>query len=59
MFIFERERESTNGGEADRERSTEFKAGSRLRAVSTKPKEGTTNPIKMSVTLRCLGGSVG
>ena len=42
MFIFERarERQSTSGGEAEREGDTESEAGSRLRAVSTEPDVG-------------------
>ena len=40
MFIFERERDSMNGGGEDRERDTESEAGSRLWAVSTEPNAG-------------------
>ena len=36
-FIFERERQSVSGGEAEREGDAESEAGSRLRAVSTEP----------------------
>ena len=39
MFIYF-ERESTHGGGAERARDTEFKAGSRLWAVSTEPDAG-------------------
>ena len=34
------ERQSTSGGEAEREGDTESEAGSRLRAVSTEPDVG-------------------
>ena len=37
MFTFERERQSTSGGGAEREGDTESEAGSRLRAVSAEP----------------------
>ena len=36
LFIFERESQSTSGGEVEREGDTESEAGSRLWAVSTK-----------------------
>ena len=39
LFIFE-QRESMNGGGAEREGDTESKAGSGLRAVSTEPNAG-------------------
>ena len=39
LFIFERQ--STNGGGAEREGDTESEAGSRPRAVSTEPDVGT------------------
>ena len=42
MFIYfgDRERQSMNGGGAEREGDTESEAGSRLRAVSTEPDAG-------------------
>ena len=40
LFIFDRERQSTSGGGAEREGDRESKAGSRLRAVSTEPDAG-------------------
>ena len=42
MFIYfwDRERQSTSGGGAEREGDTESKAGSRLRAASTEPNGG-------------------
>ena len=40
MFIFERERQSVNGGGAESEEDTESEAGSRLWAVSTEPDTG-------------------
>ena len=42
MFIYfgDRERQSTNGGGAEREGDTESETGSRLRAVSPKPDAG-------------------
>ena len=40
MFICERESVCTQAGEAQREGDTEFKAGSRLWAVSTEPNAG-------------------
>ena len=40
LFIFDRERQSTSGGGAEREGDTESKAGSRLHAVSTEPDAG-------------------
>ena len=39
-FLTERERQSMNGGGAEREGDTESKAGSRLRAVSPEPDAG-------------------
>ena len=52
MFIFEREREgqSANMGEAERERGgdTESEAGSGLRAVSTKPDLGL-EPMNLEI----------
>ena len=39
MFIFERQRQSVSGGGAERE-DTGSKAGSRFRAVGTKPDAG-------------------
>ena len=40
MFSFERERQSTTGGGAERRRDTESEAGSRLPAASTEPDLG-------------------
>ena len=40
LFIFGTERQSMNGGGAEREGDTESEAGSRLRAVSTEPDVG-------------------
>ena len=42
MFIFERQRQSVNGGGAEREREgdTESESGSRLPAVRTEPDAG-------------------
>ena len=40
MFLFIFETESMSGGGAEREGDTESEAGSRLRAVSTKPDVG-------------------
>ena len=40
MFIFETERQSMSGGEAERKGDTEFEAGSRLQAISTEPDAG-------------------
>ena len=40
MFIFERERQSTSWGAAEREGDTESETGSRLWAVSTEPSVG-------------------
>ena len=40
MFIFEREKDTARAGEGQRERDTESKAGSRLRAVSAEPDVG-------------------
>ena len=40
MFIFERERENTNRGGAEREGDTRAEANSRLWAVSTDPDAG-------------------
>ena len=40
MFIFERWRQSSSGGGAEREGDTESKTGSRLWAVSTEPDTG-------------------
>ena len=40
LFIFDRERQSLSRGGAEREGDTESEAGSRLRAVSTKPDVG-------------------
>ena len=40
LFIFDRERQSTNGGGAEREGDTESEAGSGLRAVSPGPDAG-------------------
>ena len=40
MFIFERERRSVSGAEAEREGDTESKAGSRPCSVSTEPDTG-------------------
>ena len=40
MFIFERERERENEWGKEREGDTESEAGSRLRAVTTKPDAG-------------------
>ena len=40
MFSFERVRESTSRGGAEKEGDTESEAGSRLRAVSTEPNVG-------------------
>ena len=38
-FLRDRVRQSVSRGGADRERDTESEAGSRLRAVSTEPRE--------------------
>ena len=45
LFIFERERQNTSRGRAEREGDTESKPGSRLWVVSTEPDAGleTTN----------------
>ena len=40
LFLREREKQSMSEGGAERERDTEFKAGSRLWAVSTEPDVG-------------------
>ena len=40
MFIFERQRQSTSGGGAEREEDTESEVASRLSAVSTEPDAG-------------------
>ena len=40
LFIFERQRQSTSGGEAERAEDTEPEAGSGLRAVSAEPHVG-------------------
>ena len=40
MFIFEREKESTSQGGAERKGDTESEAGSRFSAVSTEPDAG-------------------
>ena len=40
LLIFERKKDSVNGGEAEREGDTESEAGSRLRAVGTEPGVG-------------------
>ena len=40
LFIFERERQSMNGGGSEREGDRESEAGSRLGAVSTEPEAG-------------------
>ena len=37
VYFWDRERQSVNGGRAEREGDTEFKAGSWLWAVSTEP----------------------
>ena len=40
LFIWDRERQSMNGGGAEREGDTESEAGSRLQNVSTEPDTG-------------------
>ena len=40
IYFWDRERQSMNGGGAEREGDTESEAGSRLRAVSTEPDAG-------------------
>ena len=42
MFVYfgDRERQSMNGGGAEREGGTEWEAGSRLRAISPEPDAG-------------------
>ena len=40
IYLFLRQRESMNGGGAEREGDTESEAGSRLRAASTEPDAG-------------------
>ena len=40
MFIFEKERQRTSRGGAEREGDTESEAGSRVRAVNTEPNAG-------------------
>ena len=40
IYFWDRERQSMNGGGAEREGDTESEAGSRLRAVSTEPNTG-------------------
>ena len=40
IYFWDRERQSMNGGGAEREGVTESEAGSRLRAVSTEPDMG-------------------
>ena len=40
LFLRERERQSMNGGGAEREGDTESEMGSRLRAVRTEPAAG-------------------
>ena len=40
LFIFDRGRQSTSGGGAEREGDTESDAGSRLQAVGTEPDVG-------------------
>ena len=60
-FIFKRERHThirrASRGGAEREMETESEAGSRLRAVSTKPVVGlelTSSEIMTRVEVRCL-----
>ena len=40
LFLGQRERQSMNGGGAEREGDTESQAGSRLRAISPEPDAG-------------------
>ena len=40
LFIFDRQRQSTSGGGAERDGAAESEAGSRLGAVSTEPDTG-------------------
>ena len=40
VYLFLRQRESTNGGGAERKGDTESEAGSRLRAISPEPDAG-------------------
>ena len=40
IYFWDRERQSMNGGGAEREGGTESEAGSRLQAVSTEPDAG-------------------
>ena len=57
MFLFIFETESMSGGGAEREGDTESEAGSRLRAVSTKPDAGlelTDREIMTWAEVRCL-----
>ena len=57
LFIFDRERQSTSGGGADREGDTESEAGSRLGAASTELNTGfelTNHKIMTQAKVRCL-----
>ena len=57
MFIYfwDRERQSMNGGGAEREGDTESEAGSRLRAVSPEPDAGLELPDCEIVTWAEVG----
>ena len=53
FFVFnfwDRERQSMNGGGAEREGDTESEAGSRLRAISPEPDAGLELPDREIVT---------
>ena len=50
IYFWARERQSLNGGGAEREGDTESEAGSRLRAVSPEPDAGLELPDREIVT---------
>ena len=56
IYFWDRERQSMNGGGAEREGDTELEAGSRLRAISTEPNAGlelTNCEIMTWAKVRC------
>ena len=50
FYFWDRERQSTNGGGAEREGDTESETGSRLRAISPEPDAGLELPDREIVT---------
>ena len=50
IYFWDRERQSMNGGGAEREGDTESETGSRLRAISPEPDAGLELPDREIVT---------